>query len=227
MVGNKHVSNTQIILALPYYSWRSKEWKHIRYRINKVKTIQRSKEWKQNNYSKWKDSWNKYNQSKIGKEYHQKYYFKNKSIISSKKRIRSQKYYKEHLTEMRSKRLEYYHSHKAQLKQYQKQLRIQNKHDVIFHYSNGTMECKACSIRTFEILTLDHIFGNGNKHRKAINSISIWQWIKRMKYPKGYQILCYNCNVLKERVSQEQFTLITNELRQQHLFNGGEGLRAT
>ena len=128
---------------------------------------------------------------------------------------------------MRAKRLNYYYSHKQQLRNYQKQLRRQNKQDVIFHYSNGLMECQACRIKTFEILTLDHVNGNGNKHRKAINSLSIWSWIKRMKYPKGYQVLCYNCNVLKERVSSEQFILLTNRERQLHIFDGGEGLRVT
>lgn len=215
------------IPSLPYYSWRSKEWKHIKYRINRTQRIQQSKIWKHTNYDKWKYSWTKYNKSKSGKEYHQKYYFQNKSIISTKKKIHHQKYYKENLVEMRAKRLNYYYSNKDKLRNYQRQLRIQNKHDVIFHYSNGLMECKACAIRTFEILTLDHLYGNGNKHRKAINSLSIWSWIKRMKYPKGYQVLCYNCNVLKERVSSEQFLLITEQLKLQHLFNGGERLRAT
>lgn len=192
------------ILALPYYSHRSKEFKKIKNRIryNYInKTLQ-------------KVAWTKYNQSEHAVKQRKNYYFKNKPIIQTKKSIRHKKYYNNHLNELRKKHRDYYNSHKEQLRRYQRELRIKNKHDVIFHYTNGKMCCMACGYDVFEILTVDHIYGNGGKHRRAINSISIWQWLIRNNYPKAYQILCYNCNILKERVTPQVFQHITNNLRE-------------
>jgi hypothetical protein len=53
-------------------------------------------------------------------------------------------------------------------------------------------------------LTLDHINGGGNKHRREIKesgkgSGSFYEWLKRNGYPPGFQVLCQNCNVGKWR----------------------------
>jgi hypothetical protein len=44
-----------------------------------------------------------------------------------------------------------------------------------------------------EFLTIDHIKGKGRQHQKKINT-QICNWLKRNGYPKGYRVLCYNCN---------------------------------
>jgi len=200
------------MLALPYYSARSKEYRRLKNRvrynyINKLKS---------------KVIWTEYNQTSKAKELRRNYYFKNKPIIQTKKAVRHRKYYYNNLNAIRLKHRQYYYKNKDYLRRYQKELRIKNKYDVIFHYTNGKMCCQACGYNVFAVLTIDHLFGNGSKHRRAINSISIWQWIKRNNYPKAYQVLCYNCNMLKEKTTVEEFKQITNNLRNNYLIKRGD-----
>ena len=56
--------------------------------------------------------------------------------------------------------------------------------------------CNCCGEKEKIFLTIDHINGNGNKHRKIVNNVSggIAGWIIRNDFPKGFQILCMNCN---------------------------------
>jgi hypothetical protein len=65
--------------------------------------------------------------------------------------------------------------------------------DCIIHYSKGKKECECCGEKNMEFLTIDHINGNGNKHRKEIKEY-IPLFLKKKRFPKGYRILCYNCN---------------------------------
>lgn len=56
-------------------------------------------------------------------------------------------------------------------------------------------ECVCCGEDRFELLSIDHINGNGRKHRREeINGRSIYQWLVAENYPLGFRILCYNCN---------------------------------
>lgn len=64
---------------------------------------------------------------------------------------------------------------------------------VLNHYG---AKCKCCGEAHLEFLTIDHIHGNGNQHRKIIPS-TIYVWLKQNNYPKGFRILCFNCNCAK------------------------------
>lgn len=55
-------------------------------------------------------------------------------------------------------------------------------------------KCECCGERTEEFLTIDHISGNGAKHRKNING-SLYLFLKNKNFPRnGFRLLCYNCN---------------------------------
>lgn len=56
--------------------------------------------------------------------------------------------------------------------------------------------CDCCSEKNVEFLTIDHINGNGNKYRKKIGggSGAIYRWLRDNNYPKGFRVLCMNCN---------------------------------
>lgn len=55
--------------------------------------------------------------------------------------------------------------------------------------------CQCCGECTEEFLTIDHIKGGGNKHRKEIGQgRSIYIWLKINNYPEGFRTLCWNCN---------------------------------
>lgn len=66
------------------------------------------------------------------------------------------------------------------------------------YYSKGTFRCACCNESTLQFLTIDHVNGGGCKHRKEIGS-GIYYWLKRNKYPDGFQVLCMNCNWGKAR----------------------------
>ena len=71
------------------------------------------------------------------------------------------------------------------------------KDRVIAHYSSGSMACACCGVSIRQFLTLDHIAGNGNKHRKQLATSGgdpVYRWIEKHGYPDGFQVLCFNCN---------------------------------
>lgn len=60
-------------------------------------------------------------------------------------------------------------------------------------------ECRCCGIEMLQFLTIDHEEGNGNIQRKKlfgynISGIHMYRWLKKNNFPKGYRILCMNCN---------------------------------
>lgn len=56
-------------------------------------------------------------------------------------------------------------------------------------------KCNCCGEDNIYLLTLDHIDGNGAKHRKEDpSSKSIYYWVCKNNYPDGFQVLCMNCN---------------------------------
>lgn len=77
-------------------------------------------------------------------------------------------------------------------KEKNKKLRLK----VLMHYSNGSLKCNECGEAYIEFLTIDHIEGNGNKHRRKIGS-KIYRWLVKNNFPEGYQVLCWNCNFVK------------------------------
>jgi hypothetical protein len=88
-----------------------------------------------------------------------------------------------------------------QQKEYYKKIRRM----VIEHYSPDIL-CVRCKEKDYRTLTLDHIKGDGYLRRRRTGSSSnndIW-WIVKNNYPKIYQILCMNCNVIK-RIENKEF----------------------
>jgi hypothetical protein len=62
------------------------------------------------------------------------------------------------------------------------------------HYSNGKMVCALCNQSFPEFLTIDHINGGGGKHRREIKG-SLYGWLIKNKFPKGFRVLCFNHNM--------------------------------
>jgi hypothetical protein len=58
-------------------------------------------------------------------------------------------------------------------------------------------KCKCCGEKEPKFLAIDHIDGGGNEHRKTIKGTIIYLWLKQHSYPKGFQVLCHNCNMAK------------------------------
>lgn len=89
---------------------------------------------------------------------------------------------------------------------YQKTDRVKNmrvaykrraKREVLEKYSGKNPSCACCGEKHFEFLTIDHINGGGRKHRAEIRKkyhIDMYPWLKKFNYPKGFRVLCINCN---------------------------------
>ena len=81
------------------------------------------------------------------------------------------------------------------------------KYEVLSYYSvEDEPICEMClanGIRQTDInlLTIDHIAGGGNEHRKQIGGggQNTYRWLKRNNYPDGYRVLCFGCNLVKNR----------------------------
>ncbi len=78
------------------------------------------------------------------------------------------------------------------------------------HYCIGLIQCSKCGFEDIRALCIDHINGDGANHRRQITSNDLskkprdgggsntYRWLKRNGYPEGFQVLCFNCNQIKE-----------------------------
>ncbi len=61
----------------------------------------------------------------------------------------------------------------------------------------GGCFCSCCDETNVDVLSIDHINGGGNRHRKQ-NNISggaqFYKWLRDNNYPSGFRVLCHNCN---------------------------------
>ena len=53
--------------------------------------------------------------------------------------------------------------------------------------------CFCCKETTKEFLTIDHIKPKKNKSEREKKSLYVW--IKAHDFPKGFRVMCYNCNL--------------------------------
>lgn len=76
------------------------------------------------------------------------------------------------------------------------------KLETLLHYSKGKLSCNNCRYsKNINALELDHIQGGGNKSRKELNSEGGTNYMSKLKkrgFPEGYQVLCANCNKIKQ-----------------------------
>lgn len=66
--------------------------------------------------------------------------------------------------------------------------------EALTHYGS---KCACCGEARFEFLAIDHVNGDGNKHRasgKFKPGSGFVKWLRRNGWPKGYRVLCNNCN---------------------------------
>ena len=54
--------------------------------------------------------------------------------------------------------------------------------------------CACCGEARMGFLTVDHINGGGNAHKREIGS-KLYSLLRKSGFPSGYRILCFNCNI--------------------------------
>ncbi len=89
---------------------------------------------------------------------------------------------------------------------------------VLSHYSPSVLcQCslencwhgdRPCPVSDTRALNIDHVNGGGTKHVRAIkgqkHGSSFYRWLIAQEFPKGYQVLCINCNWIKADVKGER-----------------------
>jgi hypothetical protein len=80
------------------------------------------------------------------------------------------------------------------MRKYHKEGYKKRKLMVIRHYGG---KCACCGETNIEFLSIDHINGNGNKHRNEVigkRRAEFYPWLIKNNYPEGFRVLCMNCN---------------------------------
>lgn len=84
---------------------------------------------------------------------------------------------------------------------YAKQAHQKRRILAIKKYGN---KCRCCGETQLAFLVLDHVKGGGNAHRRTLTrsgeiagSSNFYAWVVRNNFPKGFQVLCHNCNFAK------------------------------
>ncbi len=88
---------------------------------------------------------------------------------------------------------------------------------VLLHYSNNQLECKCCGEEIYEFLSIDHINGGGNQHRKQLGSKYIYSWLISNNFPAGYQVLCHSCNMAKAFYKECPHEVIKRQINEKQL----------
>ena len=68
------------------------------------------------------------------------------------------------------------------------------------HYSKGKPKCNCCGEKTsLDFLVIDHVAGRKDKKGNVDKrrGDSMYRYLRKNNYPKGYQVLCHNCNFAK------------------------------
>lgn len=77
---------------------------------------------------------------------------------------------------------------------------LRNRMAVLTQYGGNPPKCACCGEKETQFLSVDHINNDGVKDRKLHGGgTGMYRYLVREKFPRGIQILCYNCNLAKGR----------------------------
>ena len=171
---------------------------NVRY-VREYRKTRKYRRWWEKNKTKIRARQNKYYNKH--KDRAKKYYELNREKIRRRKKI----YYK--------KRRQYFlncskiwaQKHYLQKVTRERLYRLNIKKRVIGHYSPKLI-CKRCGFSDLRVLTIDHIKGDGARHRSNIGKAAggeFYRWLIKNNFPKGFQILCMNCQWIKRIENDE------------------------
>lgn len=76
--------------------------------------------------------------------------------------------------------------------------------DAVFTAYGGYV-CRCCGEANPDFLQIDHVNNDGYKHRKEIGGCGgtrLYTWLRKNKYPPGFQVLCVQCNWAKRKYGE-------------------------
>ena len=112
-------------------------------------------------------------------------------------KIKSKEYY----NNRKPKRTIYLNARKDETSKYHRESCQQFKALIMAHYGDGKCACVKCGENRLPCLTIDHINGGGNKHRRENHThtgLHFYKWLIHNNYPTGYRTLCWNCQFIVE-----------------------------
>jgi hypothetical protein len=98
----------------------------------------------------------------------------------------------------RERRRQWYIRNRDTRREWLKENRKNRKLEVITHYGGKCQWPNGCDVRDPDMLTIDHINGNGANHRREFKKIGqprIDAWLIKNNYPAGFRVLCFNHNI--------------------------------
>ncbi len=77
--------------------------------------------------------------------------------------------------------------------------RLRESKKIVFgKYSDGSPKCACCGSENYDCLDIDHIEGRKTMgHDMTMVAHKLYRYLIRNKFPRGFQILCHNCNKAK------------------------------
>jgi transposase-like protein len=92
---------------------------------------------------------------------------------------------------------QYYKNHPKYNVPWCRENRIKIRAEMIQAYGG---KCSKCGINNPLLLDIDHIHNDGSEQRKqGMWGWRLYRWLRKYEYPKdNFQLLCKNCNWLKE-----------------------------
>ncbi len=130
------------------------------------------------------------------KDIDKKYHECNKDKIKTKKR----EYYLKNKAYIVKKSSNYSVANREKCRVWSTRAKNKLKAEVFARYCNGDVKC-TCGQDNIDLLTIDHVNGGGNKHRKEMGiktaGYAFYRWLYKNSYPEGFQVLCWNCNFKK------------------------------
>lgn len=105
---------------------------------------------------------------------------------------RNKQYYESHKEESKARVLKFHEDHPEYRREYHQRTRL----EALEHYGGYPPKCDCCGETEMQFLTIDHMDSNGHKMRREHNvrGGGLGRLLKQLGYPKGYRVLCYNCN---------------------------------
>jgi len=112
------------------------------------------------------------------------------------KKVYMRDYYKNHKKDYQKWHHSYYESEKEKVDARNKDLRERKRLECLVHYGGNPPICSCCGEKYLEFLTIDHIHGGGSRQRRSLGLTGsfFYYWLIKHNFPKGYRVLCYNCN---------------------------------
>lgn len=126
-----------------------------------------------------------------------------------KVRAKTLRYREAHRQELCTRTKRWIKANREQVATYKRGCVSALKQEIISQYSNGELWCAQCGFNDIRALSLDHINGEGAKHRRSLScgrGSKFYQFLRREGFPmkQELQVLCMNCQWVKRYTNSEQ-----------------------